>query len=652
MSDPSRTDTPASEPETILVVDDQDPGRYVTCRILRGAGYRVTEAATGHEALERAAEAPALMVLNVKLPDISGFEVCRRLRADPATTHLPVLHLSATFYDNESVVTGLEGGADGYLTQPVEPPVLLAYVQALLRMNQALRTVKQSEARFRALFECMSDGLLLADPENRRFYMANNAICDMLGYTHAELTQLWVTDIHPPQDLDRARTRFAEVAAGRVTLMPDLCVLCKDGSIIHVDIGNTLITIDDRTMVLGSFRDISERRSLQRRLAQSDRMASMGLLAAGLAHELNNPLAYVLYNLEALSEDLTAALLPNSTVPEALRDQLLEKANAARDGALRMGAIMKDLRTFSSNEGRDPQPVDLAPLIRSVATMFTNEIRLRAQLELELPTGLITDGVEDRLSRLFLNLLVSAAQTIDEGDPERHLIQVRASTNGDEIRISIHDSGRSLEPEQIARLFDPFHSSTETDTGEGLGLAICHRIVEEHKGRIEVQSTPDEGTCITVVLPSTTQGSQKSEPAPPTTAESLPPAATRLLVVDDEPHLLRAVQRLLTRAGFEVLTATSGTDAQRILAQDTAFDVVLCDLMMPDMMGVDLHRWLLTVDAALASRVLFLTGGTFTPSVRSYLASVDNRVLSKPLPRDELITAIRDQVKRQGDQQQ
>ena len=633
---------------TILVVDDSTPGRYVTCRILRREGYTVIEAASGQEALDQAATLPALIVLDVKLPDFSGFEVCRRLRADPATAHIPVLHLSSTFLDEGSVITGLEGGADGYLTLPVEPLVLLAYVRALLRVGQMLRTLQQSEARFRSLFESMGDGLLLADPVARRFRMANPAICELLGYTREELEGLWIPDIHPPEALERVNFTFQEVARGQVNLVPGLAAQRKDGTTIHVDISNTLLTIDNRAMVLGSFRDVTERRALEQRLAQSDRLASVGLLAAGVAHELNNPLAYVLYNIEAMAEELRGAVEQDQPVASARLRELLDRAEAAEEGAQRMRGIVHDLQTFSRAEPQEHRALELGPMIQAVVAMAANQIRFRARLVLELePTPPLT-GDEGRLSQVFLNLLVNAAQAIEEGAPERNSITVRTRVQGDDCVVEFEDTGRGIEPEQRARLFDPFYTTKQPGEGTGLGLAICHRIVEELGGRIEVESTPGLGSRFSVLLPGTevaeaeASATDQPRPAPP------PRPPPHLLLIDDEPHLLKAMQRLLQRAGYQTTTASSGTEAQRVLTEGLEFDVILCDLMMPDIMGTDLHAWLRERDPRQAERLMFLTGGSFTPRAQEYLASAGNPVLAKPLPRDRLMAAIEAVIERFG----
>jgi PAS domain S-box-containing protein len=634
------------EPATILVVDDSEPGRYVTSHILMREGYRVIEAATGAEALELAATLPAVVVLDVHLPDFSGFEVCRRLRANPRTANIPVLHLSSTFLDEGSVITGLEGGADGYLTLPVEPPVLLAYVRAMLRVGQAMRTLQESEQRFRSLFEGISDGLLLADPEVERFRMANPTVCEMLGYTREELEGMWFTDIHPPSNRADQQAQFSRMLTGEITMAPNEPTLRKDGSTVHMDIGSTMLNIDGRAMLLGSFRDVTQRRAMEQRLAQADRLASVGLLASGVAHEINNPLAFVLYNLQAVVEELRQARADGRPLHGMGLEEALGKLEACEEGAQRVRGIVKDLQTFSRVEQRALARLRVQDMVKAVVAMASHEIRFRARLVLELEPTLPVSGDEGRISQVILNLLLNAAQAIDEGQADSNVIQLRTSGDGDEVRIEVHDTGRGIPAEDIPRLFDPFFTTKQVGEGTGLGLAICHRIVQEHAGRIEVSSVVGEGSRFTIVLPAVAEAVTASPEPAPAPARADRPA--RLLLIDDEPHLLRAVMRLLTRAGFTVATASSGREAQDILREDTGFDAILCDLMMPDLLGMDLHAWLADRDPDLAQRLIFLTGGTFTPHAQDYLSRVGNRVLTKPLPRNELLGAIRTVIEEQG----
>ena len=622
----------------VLVVDDDDGGRYVTCHHLRRAGYQVLEAATGAQALTLAAQVPDGIVLDVKLPDLSGFEVCRRLRADPRTAVIPVLHLSAAYPDEASRIAGLEGGADGYLTLPVEPTVLLAHIQAMLRTGRLLREIQEREQRFRVLFESSGDGLALLDPRDHSIVMVNGAFTRLLGYSREDLLGRSILGYFPEEKHPRVRALVQEALARGVHVVPDVLIPRKDGLLLSTNVSLALMDVAGRTCVLASVRDETERRSMEQRLAQSSRMASVGLLAAGVAHELNNPLAWLLHNLQATIEDLERHALTLDPARLAEIDPLRSYLRAAEDGAQRMRAIVADLQTFSRVDPEARASCDLVAVVQAAVAMTHNEIRFRARIEQDLTGPLPVLGNEGRLSQVFLNLLVNAARAIDEGHPERHLITVCGTRTPTEARITVRDTGRGIPPEHLSHVFDPFFTTRGPGEGVGLGLAICHTIVSEHGGHFEVSSTPGLGSTFTVVLP---LHAPTHAPAPPAQAVSAPSAPLRLLLIDDEPHLVRALARLLERAGHTVVAAGGGREAERILAEDLAFDVVICDLMLPDLLGIDLHADIARRDPELARRFLFLTGGTFTPRAQEYLANASSPVLGKPTPRERLLEAIR-----------
>jgi two-component system cell cycle sensor histidine kinase/response regulator CckA len=393
--------------------------------------------------------------------------------------------------------------------------------------------------------------------------------------------------------------------------------------------------------------DVSDRRQLQASLAQADRMASVGLLAAGVAHEINNPLTYVLYNLDALSQDLPqladalarAARALGDRAEEVLGDahemcaadrleDLIQQAEDATDGAVRVRRIVKDLRTFSRTEEDRSVPVSLNDVIDSAINMAFNEIKYRARLVKDygkLPTIVANDG---KLAQVFLNLLVNAAQSIEEGDVSGNQIRIRTWVEGERLLAEVADSGKGIDAKLLDKIFDPFFSTKEVGEGSGLGLAICRNIIEAQGGEITVASKPGEGTRFTIRLPLHREREQSATRRPryPTPE---PMGGGRLLVVDDEAHVARAMKHLLGTE-HEVLAVTSGEAAKVLLSCDQRFDVIVCDLMMPEVTGMDLHRWVAEQYPELATRMIFVTGGAFTPKAREFLARVDNPRLEKP----------------------
>ncbi len=413
----------------------------------------------------------------------------------------------------------------------------------------------------------------------------------------------------------------------------------------------TPVVEDEKVVELrGTFQDITERKQLQAKLAQADRLSSMGMLAAGVAHEINNPLSYVLYNLESLVEDLPELLDAMRTFQARVSDHLgADKLDAlvgaasesmnpamlgdirerfadALEGSRRIQNIARGLGTFSRVERDKLVPVNLMHVVEVAINMAYNEIKYRARLVKEygkLPTVMASEG---RLSQVFLNLLINAAHAIDEGNVEANEIRVRTWEQDGAVWAAVADTGKGIAPEHMSKLFEPFFTTKEVGVGSGLGLAISKNIIESYGGEISVESTLGQGTRFTIRLP--VRAVEQEEAPRPKAAAQADQAPGRILIVDDEDGIRNAMVRMLR--SHEVVQADSGAEARKLLETDRAFDLVLCDMMMPEVSGMDLHQWLLEAHPTLAERVIFITGGAFTPRTREYLNQVDNLRIEKP----------------------
>jgi PAS domain S-box-containing protein len=424
------------------------------------------------------------------------------------------------------------------------------------------------------------------------------------------------------------------------------------------------ITVDPILDAAGEFAgavhivtDITEHRQLQASVAQSDRLASMGMLAAGVAHEINNPLSYVLYNLETLAEDVPtlggvitrclsalAEHLDEAAVAkvvagaaELLQPGMLEDvarcAQEALGGARRIREISRGLGTFSRVESVEKSAVNLKHAIESAASMAQNEIKYRAQLVKSYAEVPSIWGSEGKLSQVFLNLLINAAHATEEGHVDGNQIGVRTWAEGHDVFAEVTDTGKGIPPENLKRIFEPFFTTKPAGVGSGLGLAICKSIVSEFGGDIQVESEVGKGTRFVIRLPAHLP---RGTSAPVVSAKALPSTVRgRILVVDDEESIRKMLQRLLGRE-HEVLTAASGDEARGLFENDRAFDVVLCDLMMPKVSGMELHEWVIARDPALAARMVFMTGGGFTSKASDFLARITNVRIEKPVPLTEL----------------
>jgi len=377
------------------------------------------------------------------------------------------------------------------------------------------------------------------------------------------------------------------------------------------------------------------------RFLVSERLASLGVLAAGVAHEINNPLAWVISNvrvaegmLEELPSDARAAV---AQVREALRD--------AADGAERVRRIVAELKTFSRPDEEARGPVDVRALLDSALAMARHEIKHRAYVAVDLPQEpLAVDANAARLGQVFLNLLVNAAQAIPEGHADRNEIRLSARLEGGRVRADVSDTGVGIAPEHLPRIFDPFFTTKPVGVGTGLGLAICHGIVTALGGEIRVASEPGCGTTFTVFLPAA-DPSRLPAPAEAAPPVDVHPAARRgrVLVVDDEPGIGAAIRRVLRRE-HDVVAATSGREALAVIQSQTDFDAVLCDVMMPELTGMELYRMLRAELPALADRIVFMSGGAFTPEALEFLSAVPNARIAKPFDPVALRAMVADMV--------
>jgi PAS domain S-box-containing protein len=532
--------------------------------------------------------------------------------------------------------------------------------QALRETEALLAAARASEERFRGVFQGVIDGILLAT-EDGAFVMANDAMCTMLGCSEQELLTLGVSEIHPREALPAVQEAFRRQLAGELTLAPDIPVLRRDGSVFYADVNSTPVTIDGREMLMGCFRDVTERRRLQASLAQSERLASMGMLAAGVAHELNNPLVYVLYNLESLAGDLPPiadavrrchAALEERIGQAALREllgreftpaifeELLELAEAAVEGARRIKEITTGLATFSRVEQDELSEVKIGHAVECAVNMAHNELKYRARLVQDLGEVPPVVASEGQISQVFLNLLINAAQAIDEGDVQGNEIRVRTWVEGDHACAEVSDTGRGIPREEMDRIFEPFFSTKGVGEGSGLGLAICRDIVTGLGGKIDVTSEVGRGSRFTVRLP--VRAEARAARAVAVSRAEGPAVHGRVLIVEDDEAVRAALGRML--GSHEVVSVASGEDGQSLLREDQAFDVIICDMMMPRMSGVDLHEWLAGQNPALAERVIFITGGAFTPRARAYLNRVENPTIKKPFDTPALKAMVSEMV--------
>ncbi len=379
-------------------------------------------------------------------------------------------------------------------------------------------------------------------------------------------------------------------------------------------------------------RDMTATRRMHEKLVLSERMAAVGTLAAGIAHEVNNPLAVVTTNLAYLGEQLDALRLRADPQEAAVLDEAVRALTDARAGADRVRRTVRDLRSFARPAVEGAGPIDVVAVMESCLRVAANEIRHRGRLVRAFEHVPHVTGTDAGLAQLFSTLIVNAAQSLDEGSVESNEVRVVVRAEAGHVVIEVQDTGRGVPPELASRVFDPFFTTRAVGEGAGLGLSICHRIVQDHGGTISLRARPDRGTIFEVRLPA---ASTAPRPTPPPSSRARVSERLRVLVVDDEAMLGAAVERMV-RGRHELERETSARAALVRIEAGERWDVILCDLMMPEMTGMELYEAVLERAPEQARSFLFMTGGAFTARARAFLDAVPQPRLDKPFGREEL----------------
>lgn len=363
-------------------------------------------------------------------------------------------------------------------------------------------------------------------------------------------------------------------------------------------------------------------------MIRAEHLASIGQLAAGASHEINNPLAYVLYNLQALEEHLAG----RATLE---REESLQIVREALVGARHIQRVVRDLKTYSRAEDDSLEPVDLHAVAESVLKMAANEIRHRAQVVRDYGDVPHVQANRARVGQILLNLVINAAQAIPEGRSRDNTITLTTRSEGadGQVVVEVRDTGVGIPPELLRRVTEPFFTTKPVGIGTGLGLTACVNLVQRLGGAFAIDSEEGAGTTVRFTLPRAERRQPVSTPPPSFT--TLPATyPIRLLVVDDDANVTRALRRMLK--GYETIFARSGAEALELLRRDDGFDLVLCDLMMPDVTGADVYAALSAENPALASRLVLMTGGAFSGGLRDFITTFPGPVLEKPFAPEAL----------------
>jgi DNA-binding response OmpR family regulator/nitrogen-specific signal transduction histidine kinase len=635
--------------DCILVVDDNVATRYAIRRTLHHHGFKVDEAGSGGEGLLKLAETDyGALVLDVNLPDMSGFDVVRKLRSSARNQLLPVVHVSAASIATGDLITGLNAGADAYLVHPVDPDVLLATLRSLLRARRAEEALREAEARFGEIFRqinapiaVLDAGLTIHDA-NAAFqrlvggYLGPEQLNGVLGHEAGPLAALQValgsgqrwqgTFALPVQGVLRmTEWRVTPYGAPGQGL-----VLVEDTTEHHARETEQRQELETANTELAF--QIAERERTEMELLQAQKMDSLGQLTGGIAHDFNNLLTTIISGLDMI--EIAAS--------SGKWDKASRYVDLATASAHRAAALTQRMLAFARKQPLDPQTFDVVARIRSLEDMLLRSIGENIELELQLgDVALPAKADPNQFENVILNLVINARDAL----AGQGLIRIRTGAvhierdhelaPGDYISVKVLDNGSGIPPELLTKVFEPFFTTKPQGEGTGLGLSMTYGFARQSGGMARIASETGEGTEIELLLP---QGQAGAAQERVHAAAADRGGSQRILLVDDTESVRMMVREMLVEAGYEVVAAGNAQEALLHLHGADPVDLLLSDVGLPGMSGREL------ADAARAVHprlpVLFITGYTEQAVERGEFLGPGMALLPKPFNVQELLRSV------------
>ncbi|KAB7770832.1 response regulator [Xanthomonas maliensis] len=633
--------------QRILVVDDNAVTRYSVRRVLEHHQFLVEEAGTGGDGLLRLqATAFAAVVLDVNLPDMSGFDLVRTLRAEPRTALLPVVHVSAASIATGDMITGLDAGADAYLIHPVDPNVLVATLRTLLRARHAEEALRVSEARFREIFEHVRVPIAVVDA-NLQPQDANTAFQRLLGDASPAEALIGVGQQEVVAELRAALARrerwtgILQVERHGVVREtewrlspyrePDLGLLIvEDVTEQRLREREQQQELDTATSELA--HQIAERRRTEIQLLQAQKMEALGKLTGGIAHDFNNLLTSIISGLDMIQ--LAVASDRIERVPRL--------AEIATGSAHRAAALTQRMLAFARKQSLDAQPFDVNARVRSLEDMLRRSISENIVLKLDVsqqPFVAIADA--NQFENVVLNLVINARDALKGRGTiciRSEALQVRDDPeldDGDYVALNVIDDGSGIEPAILDQVFEPFFTTKPIGEGTGLGLSMTYGFARQSGGIARIKSTLGQGTTVALLLP---RGLTAVELPPAAAAQPARQRSERILLVDDTDVVRMMVSEVLGDAGYQVIEADTADAALAHLRDDTGFDLIVSDVGLPGMNGRDMADLARAMYPALP--ILFITGYAENAAIRQEFLAEGMALLPKPFSLHDLLNTV------------
>ncbi len=642
----------ALEARAILIVEDERIVAMDIQQTLNDLGYDAfSVASSADEAMAcAAARRPELVLMDIRINGPrDGIEAAEALKR---SFDVPIVFLTA--HADESTLQRAKSTAPhGYLLKPIKAAELRSVVEVSLFRHDMERRQRERDRWFAATLESIADAVVAVDLDGRVVFM--NPVAE-------ELTGVPATDGvgRPAAEVLRLSAPSAgefELPVLQALRRRDIVVL-PEVQLVNVATGEQRLIVDTAAPVVDArsnqtlgavmvFRDITEQQRMQARLEMIERLASLGTLAAGVAHEVNNPLTVVVANSEYVKGEIeqlhleAAAGAPTEETTDRSR-QVVQALDDVSSAAARIGQIVADLKAFARPVPPASGQVDVVRSVEWAIRATAHEFRTRARVVRRLDPVPPVEADDVRLGQVIVNLLTNAAQAIPTGQANSHEVTVTTGLDtAGRVVISVRDTGGGIPDAVRAHIFEPFFTTKRDDGGTGLGLAICHGIVTALGGEIRVESEEGRGTTVTVSLPPAAAAAPEGLPA------ALPPPevhSARVLVIDDEELLLSVMGRILH--DYEVETTADARHALALIDGGREFDVILVDVTMPLMSGIAFFQELRATHPALAGRVVFMSGGVFEADFEAFLDTVPNVRIGKPFRGTALRQVVQEMLDR------
>lgn len=503
--------------------------------------------------------------------------------------------------------------------------------------KRAEDAARASDARFRAVYENAGVGVLLRDPDSR-FIECNPTFARMLGRSSEDMRAMAPGAFIHPEDRDPPLHLHQALLDGRRDSYElERRFVRRDGELVwgHVTVSAVRAADGAPRQLVEVIVDVTDRKRMETQLLLADRLASLGTMAAGMGHEINNPLTWIIGN-------ITFALELLREMPDVDSGPLGEIRGALEEasvGAARVRTIVRDLLLFSRVDDTPGATADVNQVVQSTCRMLRNEIDHRTEFQLALESVPAVIGDTPRIGQVLTNLLINALHALPERPRSQNLIRVSTRAAGERVVLEVSDNGTGIPPELQSRIFDPFFTTRDIGSGAGLGLSICHSLVTRLGGDIEVESEPGRGTTFRVFLQPAARMTGDAGNDPHSESDSLH-ARKRILCIDDEPNVGHLIARSL-REAHEVVIETDSVHALERLYRGEHYDAIICELMMPNMSGMEFLHKLQEVAPALVERCGFIAGSVFTDTARAFAEQLpDTRLVHKPFEPRAIQTLI------------